>query len=68
MRRKHHSHDRQWHEDRLAEGPTGFIRSRGALTWDMLHDMCAKMVRDWEALPMTTREAYAFRNPEDRKR
>lgn len=60
-------HSMEWHEARLAEGPTGFIRERGADTWKKLHAMCVRLVKDWEALPTAERRAYAFRNPEDRR-
>lgn len=66
MRNRPHNAD--WHAERLAEGPQGFIRARGAVTWDMLQTMCRKFVADWERLPPAERLAYAFPNPEDRRR
>jgi hypothetical protein len=66
-RRKRLPDTRAWHEAKLAEGPSGFIRARGAKTWDQLSQMCAAMVADWEKRPAAERLAYAFRNPEDRR-
>lgn len=61
-------HDRDWHEESLSEGPQGFIRVRGATSWSMLQSMCQQFVSDWEMLPERDRLAYAFPNPEDRRR
>ena len=60
--------DRDWHERMgAAPDPNGFIAQRGATTWEKLHEMCAKFVKDWERLPERDRRAYAFPNPEDRR-
>jgi hypothetical protein len=59
--------DARWHDAMLAEGPQGFIRSRGADTWEKLHEMCRQFMQEWERLPHDERLAYAFRNPEDRR-
>lgn len=60
--------DREWHDARLAEGPSGYIRERGADTWDKLHAMCAEFMRDWEGRAPDEREVLAYPNPEDRRR
>src|ERR1700677_1443209 len=59
--------DAAWHAAMLAQGPQGYIRERGADTWEKLHEMCDDFVRNWEALPPGERLAYAFPNPEDRR-
>lgn len=46
--------------------PPPCIRQNGAPTWDAVHNICAKLVADWERLPEYQRVAYAFPNPEDR--
>jgi hypothetical protein len=60
--------DQDWHEAMMAQGPQGFMRKRGATSWDMLHYLCAVLMAHWERLPAHKREAYAYRNPEDRRR
>jgi hypothetical protein len=58
----------KWHQAMMDEGPGGVIRAKGADSWDKLHEMCARFVRDWEGLPQNERVAYAFPNPEDKPR
>lgn len=50
----------------MAHGPQGFIRTRGATSWDELSMICLVMVRDWEWMPKAAREAYAYRLAGDR--
>jgi hypothetical protein len=58
----------EWHEAMMAQGPDGFIRARGVSSWHALHIICAKMVADWECLSKHQRDAYAYPNPEDKRR
>lgn len=67
MKRRRYKEPWSWHEAMMAEGPTGFIRRRGADTWEKLHEMCRLMMADWERRSERERLAYAFRNPEDRR-
>lgn len=65
--KRHHKQPWDWHEQRMAEGPQGFIRERGATTWEQLQHMCADFVTGWERLPKAQRDGYAYPNPEDRR-
>ena len=59
--------DREWHAARLAEGPHGYIRERGADTWEKLHAMCVRFMEDWDQWPPAERDFLAYPNPEDRR-
>lgn len=65
--RRRFVHDWDWHEERLSEGPHGFIRERGVKSWDELHQTCQRLTESWERLPEPVRRGYAYPNPEDRR-
>jgi hypothetical protein len=65
--KRRNTHSREWHEARLAEGPMGFIRSKGVTSWDQLRATMQGLMDRWEALPDPIRRGYAFPNREDRK-
>jgi hypothetical protein len=61
------THTREWHEARLAEGPMGFIRSKGVTSWEQLQSTMQALMDRWEAMPDQLWKGYAFPNQEDRK-
>jgi hypothetical protein len=52
----------------MEQGPQGYIRSRGITSWDQLHAVMVELMRLWDALPRPWQVAYAYPNPEDRRR
>jgi len=62
-------HDADWHERMMARGPQGLARDVwGAKDWNDLQRLAVRLMDAWEAMPPLARIAYAFPNPEDRKR
>lgn len=61
------SHGADWHAERLAEGPGGYIRERGVTSWEQFQLVMQQLMEKWEAWPEPVRVGYAFPNPEDRR-
>lgn len=62
------TNSREWHDAMgAAPDPNGFIAKKGAASWTQLHEICARLMRNWESLPEPVRVGYAFPNPEDRR-
>jgi hypothetical protein len=60
------THDWQWHQDRMAEGPRLSFGGREVKDWDRLNRIMTDLMRKWEEWPEYRRLGYAFPNPEDR--
>lgn len=61
------TNSKAWHDAMgAAPDPEGFIAKKGVTTWDQFHEVCDRLMRNWEQLPERVRVGYAFPNPEDR--
>ena len=62
------TNSKAWHDEMgAAPDPNGYIAKKGVASWDQFHEVCGRLMRNWEALPERVRVGYAFPNPEDRR-